>query len=146
MRNNLGMLQWLLGDYLPEPPQQAPAPQTQPPGMSGTGYGSGLAPWWTGHTDHFMGGMGPLGPEMTELDARKILHAIGQSYGQQGRNPGAQVPWGKGGNGGGYGGGPNPNVPPQDNTHAPIDTGMRSRGSGFGAAYNRRRGLLQPEE
>ena len=142
MRNNIGMLQWLLADYLPEPPQQAPAPQTQPPGTSGTGHGLGLAPWWTGHTDQFMGGMGPLGPEMTELDVRKVLHAIGQSYGQ-GSSPGAQVPWG---NGGGYGGGPNPNVPPQDNTHAPIDTGMRSRGSGFGAAYNRRRGLLQPEE
>lgn len=132
MRNNLGMLQWLLGDYLPEPPQQP------------TGN---YAPWWQGTTDQFMGGMGPLGPEMTELDARKVLHAISQSYQQypgqpgSGRKPGPQVPWGNNG-----GGRPNFNVPPQDNSNTPIDTGMRSRGSGFGAAYNRRRGLLQPEE
>lgn len=42
----------------------------------GTGHGPGLAPWWTGHTDQFTGGMGALGREMTELDARKALDAI----------------------------------------------------------------------
>lgn len=44
--------------------------------MYGTGYGQGLAPWWTGHSDQFTGGMGALGREMTELDARKALDAI----------------------------------------------------------------------
>lgn len=44
--------------------------------MYGTGYGPGLAPWWQGHSDQFTGGMGALGREMTELDARKVLDAI----------------------------------------------------------------------
>jgi hypothetical protein len=128
MNNNLGMFLSLLGGEQNQGSEQyqgyaadsGQSQQPRPPGTSGTGYGLGLAPWWTGHTDQFMGGMGPLGPEMTEFDARKVLHAINQSY-QQGQNPGAQVPWG-----GGNGGGPNPNVPPQDNSNTPVQPPVQS--------------------
>lgn len=132
--NNLGMFQGLIGGpqqgFSVQPPQYqgyaddsgmaGQGQQAQPPGMYGTGYGPGLAPWWTGHTDQFMGGMGPLGPEMTEMDARQVLHAIGQSY-QQGRNPSPPVPWD-----GGYGGGSSPNVPPQDNSNTPVQQPAQS--------------------
>lgn len=134
MNNNLGMFLSLLGSapnggeqgqgeaqYQGAAADSGQSQQPRPPGTSGTGYGLGLAPWWTGHTDQFMGGMGPLGPEMTEFDARKILHAIGQRYGQQGGNPVAQIPGGVG-----NGGGSNPNVPPQDNSNTPVEPTVRA--------------------
>jgi len=42
----------------------------------GTGYGSGLAPWWQGSTNQFMGRQGSLGREPSELDVRKVLDAV----------------------------------------------------------------------
>jgi hypothetical protein len=42
----------------------------------GTGYGSGLAPWWQGSTNQFMGRQGALGREPSELDVRKVLDAV----------------------------------------------------------------------
>jgi len=42
----------------------------------GTGYGPGLAPWWQGSTDQFMGQQGSLGREPSELDVRKVLDAM----------------------------------------------------------------------
>jgi len=42
----------------------------------GKGYGPGLAPWWQGSTNQFMGRQGALGREPSELDVRKVLDAI----------------------------------------------------------------------
>lgn len=42
----------------------------------GTGYGPGLAPWWQGSTNQFMGRQGSLGREPSELDVRKVLDAV----------------------------------------------------------------------
>lgn len=42
----------------------------------GTGYGPGLAPWWQGSTNQFMGRQGALGREPSELDVRKVLDAV----------------------------------------------------------------------
>ena len=38
--------------------------------------GPGLAPWWQGSTNQFMGRQGALGREPSELDVRKVLDAI----------------------------------------------------------------------
>jgi len=108
---------------------------------NGPSTGSGmLAPWWTGTTDEFYGQPTVLGPAPEEHDIRKVLQAIYEKrFGGGGNIPPA------------LGGGwtpPQPGgwVPPQPgggqpvvDPNAPADTGMLSRGSGFGAAYRRYR-------
>lgn len=116
-------------------PYGSPTRPTPPP-SSGPGM---LAPWWTGTTDEFNGQPTVLGPAPEEHDIRKVLQAIYEQRFSGGNTPPA------------LGGGwtpPQPGgwVPPQpgggqpvDDPNAPADTGMLSRGSGFGAAYRRYR-------
>ena len=120
-------------------PYGPPAGPTPPP-SSGPGM---LAPWWTGTSDQFLGQQDVLGKSPDEDDVRRVLHKVWENY-RDGSSIGfagnpEHFEWGTPS---WYDSSPppgSPNAPPQPDPNAPADTGMLSRGSGFGAAYRRYR-------